>query len=217
MGGFSFHISADTALLYDKMKMSAEMETEDKTEGEQNYVSIKNGKAVQITFSVFLEAALGMDVKEYIKRLLHSAQRGIKNYLYISGEKIFPFLMMMVKAEADNIQKAPSGAWISATVNLTMKQASPEAIDAESSGEYGSGQSEYAWMWEGLPTYHPGDQYDPGTVYTPHKQSKKDTIINGTSAQQAVNNQNSWLAREVSKITNSHGALVNIANKFVKA
>ena len=130
-GSLQFEISSSTALLFEKLKLSSECETEEKTGDEQKYVSAKNGKPVQASFAVILSASLGIDVKEKVTAILNSAQRGEQAYFYIVGEKLFPFQMMMVSAQTEEIHASPSGVWVYATVNITLKQSSKEWIKGQ--------------------------------------------------------------------------------------
>lgn len=130
-GSLQFEISSSTALLFEKLKLSSECETEEKTGDEQKYVSAKNGKPVQASFAVILSASLGIDVKEKVTAILNSAQRGEQAYFYIVGSKLFPFKMMMVSAATEEIQTSPSGAWVYAKVNITLKQSSKDWITGQ--------------------------------------------------------------------------------------
>ena len=130
-GSLQFEISSSTALLFEKLKLSSECETEEKTVDEQKYVSAKNGKPVQASFAVILSASLGIDVKEEVTAILNYAQRGEQAYFYIVGKKLFPFQMMMVSAQTEEIQTSPSGVWVYAKVNITLKQSSKEWITGQ--------------------------------------------------------------------------------------
>ena len=61
-----FEISSSTALLLNNIRMSAECETEDQTDSSQQYVSAKNGKPLQVTFTAIIDANLGGDVRENV-------------------------------------------------------------------------------------------------------------------------------------------------------
>lgn len=127
-GNMKFEITSNTARLFEKMKLSAECETEDSNSDAQKYVSIKNGNPAQLTVNIILNASLGLNVRDEVIEILNSAQRGRQDYFYIGGKKLFPFQMMMVSAQTEEIQTAPSGVWVFATVNITLKQSSKEWI-----------------------------------------------------------------------------------------
>lgn len=127
-GGIQFGISGETALLFGKLKLSAECETDDKTDNSQAYVAAKKGKAAELTMTVTLSASFGIRVKDETMRLLNAAQRGTQDYLYVKGEKVFPFKLMVTKAETEEIALSPTGVWVQTSVNVTMKQCSKEWI-----------------------------------------------------------------------------------------
>lgn len=123
-----FGISSSTALLINNIKMSAECETEDQTDSSQQYVSAKNGKPLQITFTAIIDANLGGDVKENVVYLMNGAQRSLQGYFYIAGAKVFPFKMMLKKAETEEVKLSPSGKWVKTNVNITLKQSAKDWI-----------------------------------------------------------------------------------------
>ncbi len=127
-GELKFEISSSTALLFHNLKMSAECETEEQTDNSQQYISFKNGKAVQISLSAILNASLGIDVKQQATDFLNTAQRGGQGYFYAGGAKVFPFKLMMTKADTEEITIDPSGRWVSTKINVTLKQSSKEWI-----------------------------------------------------------------------------------------
>ena len=85
-----FGLSANTALLLNNIKLSAECETDSQSDNSQQYVTAKNGKPLQVTFTAIIDANLGSDVKESVVYALDGAQRGLQGYFYIAGEKVFP-------------------------------------------------------------------------------------------------------------------------------
>lgn len=142
-----FEISASDALLFEKLKISTECSIEEQVSDSQEYVSAKNGKAAQITFSILLHAALGADVQKMAATLHNMAQRSEESYFYMNGAKVFPFRMMMTKAETEEIAISPGGKWVSAKINVTMKQSSSQWIfgdeQASQAGNQNSGGNSY--------------------------------------------------------------------------
>lgn len=130
-GSLKFEITSSTALLFQNLKLSAQCETEEKTADEQGFVSAKNGKPVEVSFSILLSAALGIDVRSAVTEVLNTAQRGGQEYFYVGGGKIFPFKMMMVNAETEEIQISPAGVWVFSKLNVTLKQSSKEWITGQ--------------------------------------------------------------------------------------
>ena len=134
-GSLRFELTESAALLFQNLKLSADCETEDQVEDGQKYVAVKNGGVAQVSFSVVLNRELGEDVRGRTLALLNMAQRSEESYFYAGGEKLFPFKLMMVKADTEEIQISPGGVWVYAKVNITMKQSSKEKIFEQSQEE----------------------------------------------------------------------------------
>lgn len=130
---------------FKNFQIVSECETEDKTASAQKYVSAKNGKPIQITLTVTLSAYLGVDVRADAIALIDAAQRSYQGYFYIQAKKLFPFMLMMTKAEMKNFEIAPNGTWVSCDMGLTLKQSSKDWINgtpasaSTSSSSSGSG------------------------------------------------------------------------------
>lgn len=142
-GELKFEISSSTALLFEKLKLSAECETEEQTKDSQQYVSAKNGKPVQISLSIILNEALGIDVRTQTTEILNAAQRSTQGYFYAGGAKVFPFQLMMTKADTEEIAIDPAGRWVSAKINVTLKQSSNEWILAQTQNAPSTGGGAY--------------------------------------------------------------------------
>lgn len=125
-GSLKFGVDGTTATLFDKMKISAECETEDKEASAQQYASAKAGKPVQVTFTMRLSTMLGVDVQSTAIDVLNSAQRSGCDYLYQAGKKLFAFKLMMTKADVSEIITTPSGKWAECQVDVTMRQATSD-------------------------------------------------------------------------------------------
>lgn len=201
-GSLQFEISSSTALLFDKLKLSSECETEEKTGDEQKYVSAKNGKPVQASFAVILSASLGIDVKEKVTAILNSAQRGEQAYFYIVGEKLFPFRMMMVSAQTEEIQSSPSGVWVYAMVNITIKQSSKEWIKGEPQKVTTSSSKNAGTSKKGLKYVKPIANNSGATIYAP-----------SSSFQDAINARNpaSSAFQSIVNAVNSSAGVVSTA------
>lgn len=126
--GIRFEISHENTVLFQNLKLTAECETKDKEAGSQHYVSAKAGKAAQISMTILLNASLGTDVRQTAMTILDQSQRGAADHFYVGGKKLFPFKVMLVKADTEKILISPSGTWVSAEINVTMKQSGTEPI-----------------------------------------------------------------------------------------
>lgn len=132
--GFTFEI-AETATLFDDLKFSGECAVEENTSGTAQYVSRKNGKAGQVSFTAILNAALGADVRKTALEFEAAARYGQTGTLVVGEEALLPYEMMLTKAEISEIVISPTGKWVSAKAALTLRQA---GIDGkESYGEDG--------------------------------------------------------------------------------
>lgn len=142
-GHWKFEVSSNYVRSFKNLQIIGECETEDKTADSQKYVSAKNGKPIQITMTVTLCAYLGVDVHQDVVDLINTAQRSGQGYFYVQSKKLFPFMLMLTKADVKNIKLSPSGQWISCDVALTLKQSSKEWIlgTSPSSGSGGSQSS----------------------------------------------------------------------------
>lgn len=119
----------------------SECETEDKTADAQKYVSAKNGKPIQITTTVTLNAYLGANVRGDAIGLIDAAQRSYQGYFYIQSKKLFPFMLMLTRASIKNFVLSPNGQWIACDIDLTLKQSSKDWINGAPASSSGGGSS----------------------------------------------------------------------------
>lgn len=127
-GDFSFQIDA-ASMLFGDLKITSECAVDEKTEQEAAYVAKKNGKPVQVNLNAFLNAALGADVRATAMQFEAAARKGQKNKLVIGQEALFPFDLMLVKAEISEVAIAPGGQWVNTKIALTFKQAGLSAAE----------------------------------------------------------------------------------------
>lgn len=140
-GGWTFEIRANYMRPFKDFQIVSECETEDKTADAQKYVSAKNGKPIQITTTVTLNAYLGANVRGDAIGLIDAAQRSYQGYFYIQSKKLFPFMLMLTRASIKNFVLSPNGQWIACDIVLTLKQSSKDWINGAPalSGGGGSG------------------------------------------------------------------------------
>lgn len=146
-GGWTFEIRANYMRPFKDFQIVSECETEDKTADAQKYVSAKNGKPIQITTTVTLNAYLGANVRGDAIGLIDAAQRSYQGYFYIQSKKLFPFMLMLTRASIKNFVLSPNGQWIACDIDLTLKQSSKDWINgapASSSGGSSSSGSKKA-------------------------------------------------------------------------
>lgn len=96
-----------------------------KNETHKNFFKkFSNGQPIDLSFSAYLHMQLGCDVRNEAMDFINDAEKGSKGYLYIDGHKIVTCEMMLTKANVTDVKIAANGWWLSATVKLTMVQAS---------------------------------------------------------------------------------------------
>lgn len=121
-GDIKFQVTKKEAVLFENLKFSAGTETENKVTNGQQYVTRKNGKAAEMSLTIYFSAAMGINVKGEVKRLMAAAQQSKQAYFYLKGAKLFGFKLMLVNADTEETIIAPSGRMISAKVNVSFKQ-----------------------------------------------------------------------------------------------
>lgn len=140
-GGWTFEIRANYMRPFKNFQIVSECETEDKTADAQKYVSAKNGKPIQITTTVTLNAYLGANVRGDAIGLIDAAQRSYQGYFYIQSKKLFPFMLMLTRASIKNFVLSPNGQWIACDIDLTLKQSSKDWINGAPASSSGGGSS----------------------------------------------------------------------------
>lgn len=139
-GGFIFEI-AEEAMLFSDLKFSGECAVEENTSGTAQYVSRKNGKAGQVSFTAYLNAGLGANVRKTALEFEAAARHGQTGTLVVGEEALLPYKMILVKAEVSEIVISPTGAWASAKVALTLRQAGVDGKDGYTGSSGGGGFS----------------------------------------------------------------------------
>ena len=212
-GNLKFEIAETSALLFQKLKITAECETEEQTNDGMKHASYKNGKAAQITLTAIIESGLGADVKGRVKEIMGLAQQGSAGYFYAGGEKLAPCQFTLTKAATEEIRVGPTGKWTSANVNLTLTQCTKEKFsDAAASTPSGGNAG-------GVGGWNSGAMW--GETSPPSKAPSGDTAANDTPPQEP------WTASKVDSIINgakkasiagavTAGALTGIISKKKK-
>ena len=123
--GHQFYVTPTKVVGYKSLQITASCETEDETNGGNKYVKKKNDGGYEVKFTAILDKRLGVsDVRAIAMHLAEDARTGAKSYVYNNGSKLFTPQMMGTGATVKNIVTAPNGTWISAEVDMTLKQCS---------------------------------------------------------------------------------------------
>lgn len=140
--GHKFYVTPTKVVGYKSLQITASCETEDETNGGNKYVKKKNDGGYEVKFTAILDKRLGVsDVRAIAMHLAEDARTGAKSYVYNNGSKLFTPQMMGTGATVKNIVTAPNGTWISAEVDMTLKQCSKG--DGSSNPDTPSGGSGY--------------------------------------------------------------------------
>ena len=137
--GHKFEVSSSLIRSFTGLQIKGSSETEDKESGNQKYVSRKNGKPVEVSFTIHLNARFGCDVRSEAMSLVSEAIAGKKDYFYVGNKKLVTCQLMLVDATVREIGLVNSGTWTQADVQVTMKQCSKN--DGNSGGGSGSGKT----------------------------------------------------------------------------
>ena len=142
--GHKFYVTPTKVVGYKSLQITASCETEDETNGGNKYVKKKNDGGYEVKFTAILDKRLGVsDVRAMAMHLAEDARTGAKSYVYNNGSKLFTPQMMGTGATVKNIVTSPNGTWISAEVDMTLKQCSKG--DGSSSPDTPSGGGGYKY------------------------------------------------------------------------
>lgn len=117
-----FTVSPQVIRGFTGLTIKGNSETEDKKSGDQQYAARKTGKPAEVTLTVGLSALTGCRVREEALALVEDARAGAKNYFYVGGKKLMTCQMMLTEANVEQVMIAPDGAWVSAQVQMTLRQ-----------------------------------------------------------------------------------------------
>ena len=123
-GGHKLTVSAKVIRGFTGLSVKGGLETEAVDANGQEYVTRKKGKPLEVSMTAELNAATGCNVRDEALSYVAKARDGKRDFLYIGGTKIAACQMYLTEASAEEIVISPGGAWISAKVQLTFRQAS---------------------------------------------------------------------------------------------
>ena len=120
--GHKFVVSKKQILSFEGLTIKGASETEDKEKDKQQYVKRKNGKPTEVSLTISLNHTLGCDVRAEAMAFVEEASQGKTDYFYVGGKKLVTCKLMLVDATVKEIGINRGTTWISADVQLTMKQ-----------------------------------------------------------------------------------------------
>lgn len=142
--GHSFEVSKKLIRSIEGLSIKGSCETEDKTKDGKKFVSRTNSHATQISFTVQLNALMGVtNVRKEAMKYVKQAENGETAHFYIGSEKLMDAKLMLTSAEVEEIAFLPAQPrkWISCSVKLTFKRGSNDdgSTDGKTSGGSGGG------------------------------------------------------------------------------
>lgn len=130
-GDIKLDTTENCAKLISELELSTDSDTDDKNAGKDGYIKYKNAKAAEVTLTVILDAGFGCDVRKETLTLIAAARTGDAHPLYLDGEKLMPWEMILTEAEATETQIGLGGEWVHAEVELTFQQGGKTDKNAE--------------------------------------------------------------------------------------
>lgn len=120
-----------------KIKGHCNVENKDK-DNEKEFVTRKNGKPTELSFTVDLNALTGVkNVYNEAMKFVSEADEGKTDYFYLGTKKLLGIKMMLVTAEISEVVMFPKtgNKWISCSVKLSFKKASKGKTKGGSGGD----------------------------------------------------------------------------------
>lgn len=124
-----------------ELEISTDADTDDKNSGKDGYIKFNNAKASEVTLTAILDAGFGCDVRQDAVAMVEAARTGDKDYIYLDGEKLLPWKMILTEADVQETQIGPNGKWSHAEVELTWEQGEKKETEKKKSGSSSSGSS----------------------------------------------------------------------------
>lgn len=143
--GRRFEISPKVIRGFTGLQITGSAETENKTFSSEQWTDFVSAKATEITLTAHLNAYLGCDVKKEAMAFVDDARWGKIDYFYVYQDnncsKLIPQRLMLTSASVSKVVIAPTGKWISADVQLTMKSRQTSATGSSGGGSGAGGSS----------------------------------------------------------------------------
>lgn len=122
--GHVFTVSPTVIRSFTGLTINGSVELDEQVSDGQKYVVRANSAPTEISLDAKLNAMMGIDVNSEAMAFVADANAGEKDFFYLAGKKLLGCMMMLVKADVTEVEIAPSGAWVSCTVKLTLRQCS---------------------------------------------------------------------------------------------
>lgn len=120
-GGHVFEVSPKVIRSFIDLQIKGSCETEQNEDGDK-FEKRKGSLPMEVSFTVILNALAGVDVRNEAMSLVDQAAAGKADYIYVGAYKLVPCRMMLTEATVAEVQIAPNGTWIAASVMVIMRQ-----------------------------------------------------------------------------------------------
>lgn len=142
--GHKFTVSKKMIRGFEGLQIKGATETEDQKKDKAEYVKRKKAKPSEISMTINLNAYTGCDVRKEAMTFVQEAIDGKQGYIYIGGKKLMTCKMMLTDATVKDVVISPRNVWISADVQLTLKQSGKGGASKASTSSSGSSKSSSA-------------------------------------------------------------------------
>ena len=211
-----FEISPSVIRGFTDLQIKGSGETEEKTGGGEKYVSWKNTKPTEVTLTAHLNAYFGCDVRNEATRFILESRWGESGYLYAyynnQWSKLLLYKMMLTDALITKVDMAPTGKWVSADVQLTLKSC---RVSDDNTDYWGSKSGSSV----GGSSYSGSGGYSKATVRTSSETSGASSLLakkvkNGNLTQiQGKQAKQKILAKQAASIANKEVSRITSAAK----
>ena len=120
--GHHFAVSPKLIRGFTGLTIKGASEVEEKKKKKQVRVKRKNGKPTEVSFTIHLNAYVGVNVRKEALKFVNEARKGKKDYFYINNKKLVSCKLMLIEASVKEVEITPGGKWIKAEVQVSMKQ-----------------------------------------------------------------------------------------------
>ena len=120
--GHHFAVSPKLIRGFTGLTIKGASDVEEKKKKKQVRVKRKNGKPTEVSFTIHLNAYVGVDVRKEALKFVDEARKGKKDYFYINNKKLVSCKLMLIEASVKEVEITPGGKWIKAEVQASMKQ-----------------------------------------------------------------------------------------------
>ena len=122
--GHRFVVYKSRIFSFKDLTIKGSSELESGSDNKKDYAKRKKGNPAEVTITISLNTHAGCEVRNESLGFVKDASAGTSDYFYVGLHKVLPCKLMLVDASVKDVKISRNGAWISANVQLSMKQSS---------------------------------------------------------------------------------------------